>query len=204
MQNVLFYGFSTIASMFGSAVGLIVAAAIFRLQRLDQIGSNLGDLLIEHYLPETQKGRMRRVRTLLDWKKLREVYDEAWKDVESKLAPSDEKDAGYLLTLSEKIRDRVWYVRRGIRILVPLTLALIAYCLTGIGMTLCLETKLDWKYWNPICRQHEMVNAYLAVAVGAAIVLLIGYGWLIWMLTPAADYHFKRVKPSENATGQVG
>jgi hypothetical protein len=190
MENVLFYGFSTLASAFGSAVGLIVAAAIFRMQKLDQIGSNLFDLLANDITDPERKVRMSRVRAVHDWKKHREVWTEAWRGIQH----TDTPDQEHMHALLGKIRNRIGFIRWSIRLLVPLTLLLIGLCFAGIGMTLCLKTQNQWSIHNPICGHMSSVNPYLAIAITWAAVLLIGYGVLVWRLVSEVDFDFSKKK----------
>jgi hypothetical protein len=201
MQNVLLYGFSTIASTLGSAVGLIVAAAIFRTQKLDQIGSNLYELLID-YLPDAGRARMRCLRGVHHWKKHREAWDEAWKKTNQTPQEEDIADQKDLLDLLDRVRDRVEFIRRTVRVLVPLTLTLIAWCFIGLGLTLCFESHNFWLFRNP---QSSMgsINPFLTVTILFAIALLAGYGYLIWRLLADVDYSFRHGDESEKGSAQT-
>jgi hypothetical protein len=201
MQNVLLYGFSTIASTLGSAAGLIVAAGIFRTQKLDQIGSNLYELLIE-YLPDAGRARMRRVRGAHDWKKHRDAWDEAWKQTNQTPQEEDKVDQEHLLALLDKVRDRHEFIRRMVRALVPFTLTLIAWCFIGLGLTLCFETQNFWLFRSSQCNMGS-INPFLAVTILFAIALLAGYGYFIWRLVGDVDYSFRRGDESKKGSAQT-
>ena len=201
MQNVLLYGFSTIASTLGSAVGLIVAAAIFRTQKLDQIGSNLYELLIE-YLPDAGQARMRLVRGSHHWKKHREAWDEAWKKTNQTPQEEDKADQKDLLDLLDRVRDRLEYIRRTVLVLVPLTLTMIAWCFIGLGLTLRFESQNVWLFRNAHCNMGS-INPFLAVTILFATALLAGYSYLIWRLLADVDYAFGRGDESEKGSSQT-
>src|SRR5690349_20397799 len=68
MDGVICYTFSTIAATFGSAVGIIIAAAIFRMQRIDQIATGLSQKVTHaHAIAEEQRERLARAALVQDW-----------------------------------------------------------------------------------------------------------------------------------------
>ena len=84
MENASFYTFSTIAATFGSAVGIIVAAAVFRMQRIDQVAAGLANELLRYhpddrmalaeYDRETQVSRLNRIIVVQNWQRFLDVW----------------------------------------------------------------------------------------------------------------------------------
>ncbi|HEX8199462.1 MAG TPA: hypothetical protein VF590_03165, partial [Isosphaeraceae bacterium] len=102
MENTLYYAFSTIAATFGSAFGLIVAAAIFRIQRIDQIASPLSEKLSQAPSVAENRLELERITTVYNWKK----YVKRWKEIDGQLKEGDPRYEATLWWLLKEIAHR--------------------------------------------------------------------------------------------------
>jgi hypothetical protein len=187
MDNVLFYGFSTIAATFGSAVGIIIADAIFRMQRIDQIAAGLAYELLKYHPHDEQRGRLNRIMIVQNWGWFLEVWGEyhTLPMCPPVQAPNDsERKHKWLLV---KVIERMERIRVAVRVLVGATLALIALCFVGLGMTKCvmLKTMDAGRFW--FCGGPKF-NWALAATIALAVCLLLGYAYVTYLLTKANDY----------------
>jgi hypothetical protein len=180
MDSVLFYTFSTIAATFGSAVGIIVAAAIFRMQKVDQIATGLATELMKYHPEGEDKARLHRIILIQDWKKFLDV----WRSCHPSDHPGNsyEKHHEWLL---QRARERLDRIRTSARYLVGGTLALIAMCFVGLATTLCIQGFVAWDF--SFCGSLAF-NIPIAVALVFAAFIL----WLYWratnLLTEATDF----------------
>lgn len=169
LKDVVFYAFSTIAATFGSAVGLIAAAVIFRMQRIDQILSRLTELLnakaaIEH------RAELVRIAGVQDWKKYRRRWRETHRDNRS-----DEEDNWYWLI--EKHTDRILLIRTKAMSVIGSTLFLIGVCFAALAATSLMRIT-----GIPIFAGGLVVIGF------SAIILLSRYYDLLDILTQHNDY----------------
>jgi hypothetical protein len=144
MDNVLFYTFSTIAASFGSAVGIIVAAAIFRMQRIDQVAADLANELLKYhpddrmalaeYNQETQVSRLNRIISVQNWRSFIDVWKEFHKDTH----PENYWEK-HLFDLLGKVVARQKEIRRGVSSLVIYTVLLIGLCFFELAFSKSVE-----------------------------------------------------------------
>jgi hypothetical protein len=176
MQDVLFYTFSTIAATFGSAVGIIVAAAIFRIQRIDQVAGGLaGELLKYHpehimalaeYDRETQVSRLNRIVIVQHWQK----FAAEWK-VFHQGTPSQNYWENHLFDLLGKVIEKQERIRCVVLRLVIATLLLIGICFLGLCTTLRIA---DWNS-DKIVDCWISINIPGGLAVLYAVCILVAY-----------------------------
>ena len=140
MENVFFYTFSTIAATFGSAVGIIFAAAIFRLQRIDQVAAGLAGELVKYHSDgklappenrETQISRLNRIVIVQDWEKFLCV----WKEYHPSSQPSQNLQEAHLGYLLGKVNAKKERIIDSLGRLVVETLLLIGVCFLGLANT---------------------------------------------------------------------
>lgn len=162
MENVLFYVFSTIAATFGSAVGLIVAAAIFRLQKIDQVCMALANALMTDHQDQAEKHRLARIIMVQDWGKYLSVWGGCHTAPRQGQSPA-EADYKWLL---EKTVKRLKWIRRWVYTLVLGTLVLMAFCFCclvnagRIAKGIASDGPFPWQG---------------QVAVAVALLVLVGY-----------------------------
>jgi hypothetical protein len=180
MENILFYSFSTIAATFGSAVGIIVAAAVFRMQKIDQIAIGLATELMTYHSVETERIRLYRIIIVQDWKRFLEVWDE----YHGAGHPENNYEQNHRWLL-ERVHRRLERIRNWTRWLVYITLGLIGFCFVGLATTYCIRHYMVGDFaWHAIAT----FNLPVFIATIVAVVVLVIYGILIWLLTLPNDY----------------
>jgi hypothetical protein len=162
MEDVLFYTFSTIAATFGSAVSLIVAATVFRMQRIDQVCMALANALMQNHGAEAEKRRLGRIIMVQDWGKFIQVWGEYHPTSRPKQTAAE---ADYLWLL-DKTTKRLRWIRIWTYSLVYTTLVLIAFCFCCIPYSGVIGKGLPSD--NP--RPWQAITALIV-----ALLVLVGY-----------------------------
>lgn len=181
-ENVLYYLFSTIAASFGSTAGFLIAAAVFRLQRIDTIGARLVEGLIKE-LTEDRTKRLRRIQAVCQWEKVRDAWAEARGTLEKKFdneGTREQQEA--TLWVLDKVFDRLNEIRCCLRLGIVLTFCLIGACFLCIGLTPCIKDSL-YDSGLPFACPDSLVNPWATFIITFAGFLLYIYGRLTWLVT---------------------
>ena len=175
MEYVLFYTFSTIAATFGNAVGIVVAAAVFRMQRINMIAAELAIQLAGGDAKD--EARLKRLRTVQNWK----VFLEEWRGQHPNNDPQNHLEKLYWLL--EKTVERLSFIREWVRKLVKWTLVLIGCCFIGAVATPGLAEM------SVLIRSGgTSINIPALLILGFALCILREYWQVIMLLTRPTDY----------------
>jgi hypothetical protein len=182
MNDAYYYTLATIAATFGSAVGIIVAATIFRIQRIDQVLVSLAKHLAATYGPadgqerspeiKERQDRLRRIIDVQYWDRFAKVWGCYHPGGPEKLAPN-ERHYHWLL---KKTNTRLGEIRKVTFVLVVVTLVEVFACFIALCFAKCIES-------HPSGQAGVMI-----IVTGISLLIICGYGHLIRMILQPVDF----------------